>query len=129
MIINELDDHIKNSIFHMTKEILKEILSHYNISYEENGLKDGLTSKVYKLVNDKEILNYIIENYPENFGINGNRLREILNCDEKERKRWTKKGLLEVAGHYKVRAYGRYLYCPLYSLKQLLELDPEIINS
>lgn len=70
----------------------------------------------------------LVELFSDSIGFNSNEIEKRLNITNKERKKWTKKGLLKVTGTYQTRAYGKYLDCPIYDTCQILNLTQDIIS-
>ena len=112
----------------------------------ENGgtqsvaFKDDLIGicKILKIpYNDKMSKNEVFEllvangydyrDFAEKFGVgvSSQVYQREFNIMHKDVKRMEKKGILKVVGKYRFRAYGKYMYAPLYDVYQFCEITNE----
>lgn len=94
---------------------------------EENGL--AITGSMTK----KEMVNRLLDGgityrkLADDFGVgvSSNVYQETFHISHKDVKRLEQKGKLRVVGRYRFRAFGKYLYAPLYDLYQYASMTEE----
>ena len=70
----------------------------------------------------------IIVFYPKN-GVSSKNYQDTFAITHKDVKRLEKKGILKVVGEYRFRAYGKYMYAPLYDIFQFASIPEEVIKN
>lgn len=91
----------------------------YNNKMSKNELFDLLVANGYGY-----------RDFAEKFGVgvSSQIYQKEFNITHKDVKRMEKKGILKVVGEYRFRAYGKYMYAPLYDVFQFCEITEKEVN-
>lgn len=123
-----LNDLVKSKLsFVLKDDLLHYALKHNYITNKNNITKDVLVSAI--IVNLSDDTSYELFNlFKDKIGFTAREVENILEITKDERVKLTKKKILNVTGYYEVRAYGKYLDCPLYDGLQILGATDETID-
>ncbi|WP_347992581.1 hypothetical protein [uncultured Eubacterium sp.] len=106
------------------KDQLCDLCEKMGITYSDKLKKDELFDLLitngcdYTLLAQKYGVGVSSKNYQDTFAIT-----------HKDVKRLEKKGILKVVGEYRFRAYGKYMYAPLYDIFQFASISEEVIKN
>ena len=106
------------------KDQLCDLCEKMGITYSDKLKKDELFDLLiangcdYTLLAQKYGVGVSSKNYQDTFAIT-----------HKDVKRLGKKGILKVVGEYRFRAYGKYMYAPLYDIFQFASIPEEVIKN
>lgn len=118
---------VKNKIGFLSRDNLYSIAASMGIEANKRAARGDLLDKVHDSLNE-ENADIIIRGHKNAFGFTSGEVEDKLQITNRERRKWTDKGLLYISGYYKARAYGKYLQCPVYDPEQILALKPETIE-
>ncbi|MEW9123794.1 MAG: 3'-5' exonuclease [Thermotaleaceae bacterium] len=118
----EIIQVVKDKLYFITKETLINFVSKKGLVDKTNITKDTAMEAISNVLNE-ELAYELIETFKSIIGFNYYEIEQKLNITKAERKKWTKKGYLNVVGTYSSkRAYGKYLDCPIYDPRQIISL-------
>lgn len=101
------------------------------------GLCESLKIPCNDKMSKNELFDLLVTNghdyrdFAEKFGVgvSSQVYQKEFNITHKDVKRMEKKGILKVVGEYRFRAYGKYMYAPLYDVYQFCEITEKELNS
>lgn len=100
------------------------------------GLCESLKISCNDKMSKNELFDLLVTNgygyrdFAEKFGVgvSSQVYQKEFDITHKDVKRMEKKGILKVVGEYRFRAYGKYMYAPLYDVFQFCEITEKEVN-
>ncbi len=118
--------------YHMKKDDLRKTLKDiFDIELKKTATNEELAKAI--IDNCKNRKTYYLKIYEmwkyDYFGISLSQVGELFNINRYKRKELEKYNLLITAYEYEVRAYGNYLYVPVYNVKSVFKLLGEDLDA
>lgn len=105
------------------KESLCELCEKMGINYNNRATKEQLFELLIANGCDYKML---AQEY--GVGVSSKNYQDTFNITHKDVKYLEKKGILKVVGEYRFRAYGKYMYAPLYDIFQFADITKEYLK-
>ncbi len=118
---------VKDKIYFLLKSDLIDFALQKEFIIKESLTKGEVIEAILSNITDELALE-LTNKFSDKIGFTASEIEELLGITKYERKKWTRKGYLNVTGTYEVRAYGKYLNCPLYDVIQIINLTNEDIK-
>lgn len=121
-----IKDFVKNNLWHLSKDKLIEIAKTYNVEFKHSMYKDVIIANIQKT---KGVDYWAIyqENKKYAFGIFPSALENLLDIDNKQRKKLDK-SIVEIAYYSEQKTSWGKVQTPAYSLESLYKLNKDTLE-
>lgn len=101
------------------RDDLEYLCGEWGIDVVKGDTKDTLFNKMTKVKSYEELAKIF------HIGVSSQTYQKAFGITHKDVKKLEKKEFLKKVGEYRFRAYGQYMYAPLYDIIQFVTIDEE----